>query len=276
MKLTFWRQWALHKKLHIFEWALSAILYFSLGELFTFFRHGEIVFSLAAFIGFMTMIYFVAQEQEIHSKIIAIQNGRRSVWNQKVKYHHENYGRYTTIQIYQAKLFEMTRYAYVIKLFFKNAWWGLNKSFQFIGIVTLVMILMLAYNWIWHPDLVYSAFIYWFYNDNNSIVNVFFDRWFNIGVVMAIIVLFPSTFIPRQSHGEKLLKKAVAEKLKNNHKEKISKKVYQEKLIINLRYFPERVYDWEIKNMSEQDISFINEKAPEFMNKIMTIRGIYK
>ncbi len=268
MKLTFWRQWALHKKLHIFEWALSSVLFFLLGELFTFFRYSEIVFYFSAFMGFMTMIYFVAQEQVIHSKIIAIQSGRRSVWRQKVKYHHKNYGRYTAIQIYQAKLFEMTRYAYVIKLFFKNAWWGLNKSFQFIGIVFLSMIMMLIFSWIWYPDVIHSAFISLFYKDNDMFIKAFIYQWFNVGVIMAIIVLFPSTFISRQSHGEKLLQKAVAEHLRNDRQAKISNKVYQEKLITNLIYSPDRVYDWEIRSLSEQDISYIKEKSPEFMDHI--------
>lgn len=268
MKATFWNQMMAHKKLHALELVLSAVLYVFFCELSTVFLYSEVTVPIGLVMGLLTMVYFVLQEQDIQSKIVAMRKDKRRTWTKKIQFEGKSYGRYNTLQIREAELSEITRYSYIIVLFFKNISWAVKKAFQFGGVIAFVILVMGAYTWGNHPVLMHTDFLNWMKTGNVDPINTMVRKWSSIGFIVALITLWKSTFAPRRSTGEIMLEEAVAKKLREDRNHKIYGMVYREKLAIKLKYMPDKLEKFELENLSEQDAFVLKQRHPEIVNKI--------
>lgn len=268
MKATFWNQLMAHKKLHALELVLSAVLYVFFGELSTVFLYSEVTVPIGLVMGLLTMVYFVLQEQDIQSKIVAEKKDKRRKWTKKVQFEGKSYGRYSTLQIRETELSEITSYSYIIVLFFKNISWVIKKAFQFVGVIVFVILVMGAYTWGNHPVLMHTDFLNWMKTGNVDAINTMVRKWSSIGLMVALIMLWKSTFAPRPSTGEIMLEEAVAKKLRDDRNHKIYGMVYREKLAIKIKYMPEKLEKFELENLSEKDALVLKKKNPEIMHKI--------
>lgn len=264
---TFLRQTLAHKKLHALEFILSTVLFCLFVEMVTVFQYNAVVLSVSMCFGFLTTLFFIEQEYDRNHRLFEFKKNSGGTWVHWLRIDGRNYGRYTSTQVRQAELEILTDFGYIIHLFFSKAWWVYGKLLQYVGIVMLTVGVMLAYTWKMHPAMVHSDVLSWIHTGNISSITLLFRHWISCGMMVAFVFLWPSTFMPRESMGETLLRKRVAEQLQDQRRAKVGNMAYQESVNIRARYTPEKLNTYELAIISKQDNLTLTQNHHEVLEK---------